>query len=547
MPNAYPASASRSALFAALVLAGTASTSLAQLRICSWNVTNYTTSSSDRTSAFQTSFYGVVPAGLALAGKSMSPDVVIGQEFTSQAAVTQFRSMLNSAAGSPGDWAAAPFLDGADTDSAFFYRTSKVQYIGTTTIAIGSSDTNNQPRDTRRYDFRPIGYGTAQSVIAAYSVHLKAQGGTNDAGRRLIECQRIRNNAAGVNTNGSGSALPAGYNFIMAGDTNITSSSASEYQALVGSQADNTGRLFDPIKSPGTWNNSSTYRFIHTQDPSGAGGMDDRHDQMLISNSLQDGVGLDYIGNTNLTFSTSTWNDPNHSYRCWGNDGTSFNLALNSTSNTMVGNVIAQALKDTTDGGHLPVFADYRVPALFASSASSVAFGNVETGTAASNTFTITNNGDVNKWTAAGIANLRYTMTVTGPFTLSGAGVQQTEAPAGGGNTHTVTMNTTTVGHKTGTITITTDAPDTPSYTIALSGDVFEPAPTCVADLGHQGGLPGGDGQLDNNDFIAFISAFFASNSAADLGHQGGLPGGDGQFDNNDFIAFISAFFAGCQ
>ncbi|MFT3683346.1 MAG: GC-type dockerin domain-anchored protein [Phycisphaerales bacterium] len=70
--------------------------------------------------------------------------------------------------------------------------------------------------------------------------------------------------------------------------------------------------------------------------------------------------------------------------------------------------------------------------------------------------------------------------------------------------------------------------------------------PACPADLGVQGGLPGQDGVLDNNDFIAFISFFFNHDSHADLGIQGGLPGHDGAYDNNDFIAFINFFFAGC-
>jgi hypothetical protein len=51
---------------------------------------------------------------------------------------------------------------------------------------------------------------------------------------------------------------------------------------------------------------------------------------------------------------------------------------------------------------------------------------------------------------------------------------------------------------------------------------------------------------LDNNDFIAFISYFFANDVRADFGVAGGLPGRDGAFDNNDFIAFIAAFFDGC-
>jgi hypothetical protein len=66
------------------------------------------------------------------------------------------------------------------------------------------------------------------------------------------------------------------------------------------------------------------------------------------------------------------------------------------------------------------------------------------------------------------------------------------------------------------------------------------------ADIGRQGGLPGADGQLNNNDFVVFIDYFFASNPLADRGSTGGVPGVDGQFNNNDFIVFIDQFFAGC-
>ncbi|MFT3686597.1 MAG: GC-type dockerin domain-anchored protein [Phycisphaerales bacterium] len=72
-------------------------------------------------------------------------------------------------------------------------------------------------------------------------------------------------------------------------------------------------------------------------------------------------------------------------------------------------------------------------------------------------------------------------------------------------------------------------------------------APPCRADIGRAGGVFGQDGMLDNNDFIAFIDAFFVRNPAADKGSAGGVPGSDGAFDNNDFIAFINLFFAGCQ
>ncbi|HYD00735.1 MAG TPA: cytochrome c peroxidase [Phycisphaerales bacterium] len=68
----------------------------------------------------------------------------------------------------------------------------------------------------------------------------------------------------------------------------------------------------------------------------------------------------------------------------------------------------------------------------------------------------------------------------------------------------------------------------------------------CPADLASQGGVPGPDGRLDNNDFVVFIDAYFAQSPAADLGRQGGLTGRDGAHDNNDFVAFIDLFFAGC-
>ncbi|MDP1663143.1 MAG: vanadium-dependent haloperoxidase [Phycisphaerales bacterium] len=68
----------------------------------------------------------------------------------------------------------------------------------------------------------------------------------------------------------------------------------------------------------------------------------------------------------------------------------------------------------------------------------------------------------------------------------------------------------------------------------------------CAVDIGVQGGSPGADGLLDNNDFVVFIDFYFSQNPAADLGRQGGISGADGLFDNNDFIVFIDSYFSGC-
>ncbi len=79
-----------------------------------------------------------------------------------------------------------------------------------------------------------------------------------------------------------------------------------------------------------------------------------------------------------------------------------------------------------------------------------------------------------------------------------------------------------------------------------IAFDVGTVPPACAADIGIAGGVPGQDGQLDNNDFIVFIDYFFAQNPLADRGVTGGVPGTDGVWDNNDFIVFIDQFFAGC-
>lgn len=435
-------------LFASLLVFGAAN---AQLRIANWNVTNYT---SGRIAAFQTSFYGIFE------GRQFAPDIVIGQEFLSQTAVNNFLAILNSAPGTPGDWAAAPFIDGADTDGGFFYRTSKVQYLGTTIVAVGSSSTSNQPRNTYRYDVRPTGYTGATATLALYSSHMKAGSTSEDMARRLVEAKNIRTNAE---------SLPVGWGFLLGGDFNIQSSSQTAYQWLIESQANNNGRLFDPIKTPGSWDNNSSYRFVHTQDPASTAGMDSRYDQLLLSGSLIDGSGCDYIGNPNLAYSTTTWDDPNHSHRAWGNDGTSFNAPLTVAGNTFVGPTIAQALVDSANGqGHLPVYVDMRVPAKIGVSTLTIDFGFVDQFSTAQRPVTVTNVGNTTLWSTGGLASLKYSFPMVGGFTVPSG--TQSEAPGGGGNTHQIGMNTSTAGYKQGTLTILSDDPDNPVVTIVLRG-----------------------------------------------------------------------------
>jgi len=436
-----------------LSLCAIAAGASAQLRLAEWNVTNY---SGGRDAEFKSAIYGIY------SGRSMSPDVFMGTEFLSQAGVNNFLTILNTAPGSPGDWAVAPWHDGPDSDSAFFYRTTKVQFVAQTVIAFGSTSGSNQPRDTVRYDFRPLGYSSASTTMAAYVCHMKAGSAGSDISRRQVECQNIVNNIA---------TLPAGYSPIVAGDFNMQSSSQTPYVTLVGTAA-SPGPMYDPIKTPGSWDGNSNFKIVHTQDPASAGTMNSRYDFILLGGNLITGKKLTYIGNPSLAYSTTTWNDPNHSYRCWGNDGTSFGTKINTTSNSMVGPTIATDLMNSAQsGGHLAVYLDMKVPARIGATALNLDFGVCDKGSVHTLPITVNHTGDLVKWTAAGLSNLNYTFSQTGVF--KGPAGNFSLAPGASAN-HNITFDTTTPGVYYGTVVISSDDTETPALTINYHGVVSQ-------------------------------------------------------------------------
>jgi len=511
MPMCSRSLAARAALCAALT-----PSAFAQLRVAAWNISNY---GGGRTAAIHASVYG------QFEGRSMAPDVFVLQEFLSQGAVDQFVAALNSAPGSPGDWAAAAFVNGPDTDSAFAYRTGKVQLVGTTVVATGGA-APNFPRNIMRYDIRPVGFESAGATIAMYSAHMKSGSGSDDQQRRLLEAQTVRADAE---------QLPAGWSFLIGGDFNIQSSSQAAYQELTGSQQDNSGRFFDPISTPGSWNNSGAFRFVHTQDPAGAGGMDDRHDQILASGSIIDEGGFEYVGaldqNSGLPvpYSSSTWDDPNHSYRVWGNDGTSFNQSLRVDGNAMVGPVIAQALIDMCAGaGHLPVFFDVRVPASVGSD-ESIDFGAVALNAVVSMPLAVFNDGDVALWGSEGVAALRYELTASSGLTApSGMFI---DAAGGGFNTHDIVLDTSTPGSVAGTVMILSDDPDEPVRAVTVTAMVGAACP----------GDANGDGLINFADLNAVLS---------DFGMSGALAGDvndDGVVNFADLNEVLSNFGVDCR
>ena len=336
---------------------------------------------------------------------------------------------------------------------------------------------------------------------------MKASAGDDNEARRFLEAQRIRDDAE---------TLPAGWSFLLAGDLNIRHADEDAYVELVGVQGDDSGRFFDPIRSPGDWHNNAAFRFLHTQDPVGQGGMDDRFDQILLSASLIDGDALDYIGDPTRTYSTTTWNDPNHSHRVWGNDGTSFDQSLRVAGNTMVGATIAQALKDVSDGqGHLPVFLDMRVPPEVASD-DVVDFGTVTQGDIAIEVLLVENAGDVDMWGIDGIEELAYALDPSsGRITVPGG--LFIEPAGGGGHQQVCVLDTSKPGVVEETITIESNAPDEPQRVVLVTGEVV---PACVADLD-------GDGSVGFSDVLAVLATWGRKGGPEDLDGSGVVDFGD--------------------
>ncbi|MEO1584674.1 MAG: GC-type dockerin domain-anchored protein [Planctomycetota bacterium] len=492
-------------LLAAVAFAGSvcAQASSDGLRIAAWNITFYDGGFGDEIANV---IYGEYE------GRSMAPDVVALQEFSGTGALADFVAALNGAPGSPGDWVASPMLTGRTLNTALTYRSSKLDFLGRQVISTQSS--SGPPRGVQRWDFELNGYDSEGGRLSIYSVHFKAGSSGSDQNRRRIEAEIIRRDSA---------SLPGQRAFVIAGDLNIQRASQAAYVELVSEATprdlSGDGRFIDPIATPGDWQNNGAFTFVHTQDP--ATQVDDRYDQILVSEELVDRQGLEYVGDAMAPYSTVTWDDPNHSYRAWGNDGRSFDRSFGAT-NEMVGpSIAADIVTLCFGGGHMPVFLDLRVPARVAV-AESVDLGVVSPGAGFS--LGLAHGGDVGLWGEAGLDSLNY-------LALPGGAVSMPIAfgeLAPGAATSLVGSAPLSEGPFVGDITISSNDPDRPAVVVSVTGVVS----VCRADVN-------GDGSLTPTDLNAWILAFNTGDAAADQN-------GDGEVTPNDFSAWLLNYNAGC-
>lgn len=371
-------------------------------------------------------------------GIAQAPDVVMLQEQTSSS-ISAITSILNALYGT-GTYAQIP-LAGTTTGAGLpgaVYNSTTIEHLGT--VIVNYPDDNGAARSTLRYQFRPVGNANPDAVFYIYNSHYKAS--TDSAGRRGVEAAQIRANA---------DALGDGKHILYIGDLNLYSSSEQAWTNLT---AAGNGQAFDPVNRVGSWSDNASFKDVHTQSPVVSehfagqitGGVDDRFDFQLITGELKDNEGLSYISG-------------------------SFHTIGNNNTHTMNGNIssgtgapadVLAALEDVTD--HLPTIQDIQSPAQLGATLPEIP-AQIDINTSTAITVTIQNTAIVSAIPAAD--ELDYTFTCTGDLTGSGSG---TDAPLGGGNDHTIYLDTTTIGPKAGQVIIASSSqgawPDSLVYNI---------------------------------------------------------------------------------
>jgi endonuclease/exonuclease/phosphatase family metal-dependent hydrolase len=256
----------------------------------------------------------------------INPDIIAVQELQSQTGLELFLDSVMNYQGN--EFEAIDFNDGPDTDNGLFYCKNKVEFLSAQYLSMPI-------RDIAQYKLR---FKNSLQEFYIFSVHFKASQGYENELIRLQEATILRNHLDTLEIVG---------NFLVMGDLNIYYSDEPAYHRLTDSLVNNNGRLFDPLDASGYWHENSNFAYLHSQstrteelpDGGATGGLDDRFDMILCSQSFLDTAGLFLLAD---------------SYTACGNDGNHFNRSINYGYNSAVPDSVADALSYGSD--HLPVF-----------------------------------------------------------------------------------------------------------------------------------------------------------------------------------------------
>ena len=438
------------ALTAVLASLTVGATAHAQLRIVNYNVNNSDPSAFGPRAGMNTVFQGMNAS--ARGGFSRPLDVLLLQEADSVATTgTAYAGLLNTVTGGTSYRRSAVDADTVGSGRPIaIYNSASVTLVAEKRVG-SITGTASQPRQAMRYQFRPVGYDSAADFYV-YASHYKASTGAANEAERANEARVIRADA---------DALGQGASVIYAGDLNVYSSSEAAFQTLTGT---GNGQAFDPVSRVGSWSGNSSFRDVHTQSPATAsvfngqvtGGVDDRFDFQLITGEVRDTRGFDYIANSYWTFGNTATHAINQAISTGSAATLSGRIPGYSTAQA---SALLTALTQVTD--HLPVLADYQLPARMSASLAAPP-ARVIRGASVSGTLTVSNSAPVA--VVAGADRLDYSFAGTGAFTASGTG---SDAALGGAATHLLTLSTTAAGLRSGTVSVTAASPQAMNATFS--------------------------------------------------------------------------------
>ena len=475
------------------------STAFAQVRIVNYNVNASNPAETGPRDGMDTVLSAINAS--AKGGFAHPIDILLLQEgFSVSTTGSAYASLLNTITG--GTSYRRSSTNGGTTGSGrpmAVYNSAAVTLVGE--ALVGS--TASQPRQTLRYQFRPVGYD-ASADFYVYASHFKASDTSADEADRNTEARANRANA---------DALGDGTSIVYAGDFNFYSSSESGFQTLTGTGA---GQAFDPINRLGSWSDASSFRDVHTQSPATTAvfdgqvtaGMDDRFDFQLVSGELLDGRGVDVVAGSYWAFG----NTGSHTLNGAITTGNASTLASRIPGySTSQAQAVLTALASASD--HIPVVADYQLPAKLSANVASLP-STVIRGAGVSAALTVSNAAPVA--VAAGADRLDYLFSGGGVVAGSGTG---SDLALGGGNAHGLAVDTSLAGLRTGTVSVTATSPQAASATFsqAVSLGVLDHAAPSFASGAAQSLLEFDFGTLSLGDGPAARS-FDIVNRAGTLG-----------------------------
>lgn len=290
---------------------------------------------------------------------------------------------------------------------AYVYNSATVTLGSTANIYLGT-------RPTYRAFFQPVGYTSPDAGFYMYNVHLKAYSGEQT--RRANEATNLRNN---------GDALGPNANIIYTGDFNLADGLTEPAYTIMTAPGDGQG--IDPLN--GAYGSS----LVDTYSSSGPYS---RIDFQFVSNRLDDGQGLDLVPGSYHTFGLSPY-------------GSSYTIDPVELS-------YASQASD-----HLPVMADYQLPAVMSASVSGdnplqVVFVNAPLNA----TVNVQNVADVVAANGADVLDYQISSSL-----FAGGSVTGSAAPLASANVHQIALDTSTAGYFTGSVTIHSDDPGTQNPT----------------------------------------------------------------------------------